>query len=260
MSFGINKINNVSFKENYLKQQSDKQEPDNDFQQRDILISASDCLAAANKGGLKISISQLNRDDCNFDADIQSKKYFEKSIIPADEKILDGFKDGGRSQLREIICVDRKKDTKLQEMIDEVKEGVKDLPYYNPETDEYIDKEDYIFDYVKKTNICNNDAQKLPPRKEILLGDIIGTESACCRHLSLLFKILCDETGVKCDLVRGSVRMPDDKFAPHAWNIVETDDGYSLFDCMLGISDIDYFGIYDSDAMDERLDDVYNAD
>ena len=254
MSLNISNINATSFKGDYIKPQFEKPESNNSVDRSDILISASDCLAAANKGGLRISVSTLDNVD---KAAEQSKNYFKNSIIPADEKILDGFKDGGRSGRREIICVDRKKDIKLQKIIDEVKKDVEGVvPDFDIETGKYTDKETYIFDYVKNLNKHNLDAKKLPEGKEMLLGDIIGTESASCRHFALLFKILCDEVGIKSDLVRGEIhnpKNPEESFA-HAWNIVEYDDeGYSLFDCSLDINRIDYLPFYESDSMYERL-------
>ena len=255
MNINIAKIGTTIFKGNLDKTHTEQENAvgNNDFDTQKTLVPASYCLAAANKGGLALSMPTSD-EQLNKEAILQSKNYFKDSIITADEKILDGFKDGGRKRNREIICVDRKKDVKLQKIINEVKENVKNLPYYNPETGEYIEKEDYIYDYVKKLEKFNI-AEKLPEGKEILLGDIIGTESACCRHLALLFKILSDETGVKTDLVRGEVINPfnSQEEIPHVWNIVELDDSYQLYDCALGFNSCEYMSLYTSENMTERL-------
>ena len=44
---------------------------------------------------------------------------------------------------------------------------------------------------------------------KVLIGSI---ESGCCRHVSILFKYMCDRVGIECSLVRGFYNK-----GGHAW-------------------------------------------
>jgi transglutaminase-like putative cysteine protease len=59
------------------------------------------------------------------------------------------------------------------------------------------------------------------------IGDLIDQcHAGVCRHRSLLFKLLADEAGLQCALVRGNyVHLHVGGSDPHAWNELRLDDG-----------------------------------
>ena len=52
---------------------------------------------------------------------------------------------------------------------------------------------------------------------EVLLGTL---RLGVCRHRALLFKLVCDEVGIGCRLVRGWMADDEGKYHGHAWNVV----------------------------------------
>ena len=153
----------------------------------------------------------------------QIKNFNKTNIVSKDEKILDGFMDGGVSSSidengnitsgREIIVVDRRQDKKLQEIINQVKSETKD--YTDSEKINYI-----FYNIVNNTwsKDCAKDESETPENTKMLLGDILSEYKPVCRHRALLFKILADEVGVKTDLVRGCFSYQDIE-GKHAWNV-----------------------------------------
>jgi hypothetical protein len=60
-------------------------------------------------------------------------------------------------------------------------------------------------------------------------------EFGVCQHRALLFKVLCDATGVNCRLVRGNYGGgPADSGRAHAWNVVQANDELRVVDVMYG--------------------------
>ena len=182
-----------------------------------------------------------------LNAAMQSQKYVRNNIIDYNEKIMDGFKDGGRNTVvclngkvrgatREIIVVDRKKDTTLNAIINRVKSHTQ-----NMRTSEQ--KAQYIFDYCQKFTKINR-PNSHPQYGEVLLGDALIEDYTCCRHIALLFKILCDEVDVKSEMVRGAY-FSNNKYNKHAWNTVVDDYGWrKLYDATLGVSGTELLSRY----------------
>ena len=177
----------------------------------------------------------------------QSQRFARDNVIGYNEKILDGFKDGGRNTTvgisgrvrgaqREVIVVDRKKDTTLNAIIKRVKSHTQDM-----RTSEQ--KAEYIFKYCQKFN--KKFGIKMSPQdREILLGDSLLEDYACCRHIALLFKVLCDEVDVKSELVRG-MYIDNNKYNRHSWNTAVTDYGWKkIYDATLGVSGNDPLSRY----------------
>ena len=218
----------------------------------EVECDAADCLDSYNRAAFGISKKKEFSDDER--AIEQSKNFLKYNYIDYYDKILDGFKDGGRNSKilsngrilegsREIILVDRKKDKKLHKIIKKVRQNLAGVRDNN-------EKAEYIAEVCKHFMKFNR--TKLPKGKEILLGDIIGTKKACCRHLSLLFKILCDEMGVKAELIRGNYLQSDgESLSPHTWNVYldEEKNRYILHDSMVKDDPYEYIDSYISKRM-----------
>lgn len=60
-----------------------------------------------------------------------------------------------------------------------------------------------------------------------MLGKIFEYNAVCCRHKGLMFKILCDEIGIKASIVRGNM-IDMYGFGGHVWNEVKLSNGKKL--------------------------------
>lgn len=171
----------------------------------------------------------------------QSQSFNRSHKLGADERVMDGYKDGGRrvkfdnngqpinEPTREIILVDRNKDAKLQAIIKDVQK----------KTAKMDEKEKALFlqKYIHKISGGDNVSPKISDKwdevhvgKEVLLGDIITEKPAVavCRHRSLLYKVLGDEVGLNVELQRGNFYNSPVDGGPHAWNTVQFKDGTSV--------------------------------
>ncbi|MBQ9245827.1 hypothetical protein IJ182_06130 [bacterium] len=148
----------------------------------------------------------------------QSLLYIKKGKIGKNIKLADGFMDTGISgeitqdgevkSNREIIVVDRESDEKLNKIIKNIKKNTKTM------TDK--EKAGYICAYLHNyKNPDDNSSNVLTPNKKILVGDTLGMFCTAGRHNSIAFKVIADEIGLKCDLVKGTVMG-----SKHAWNVV----------------------------------------
>ena len=184
----------------------------------------------------------------------QSNSFNSKHNIAADQKILDGYRDGGRAFSfdsngqrllngeiapnnigREIIVVDRTKDATLQSYITEVKAATEGMT--DSQKADYI--HEYVYDLSTKgknfgDSVYVNNSNNLPVGQEILLGEIFKENAAVCRHRSLMYKVLGDEVGLNVELQRGNFSNPlTGANGGHAWNIVTLPDGTSyIYDVM----------------------------
>ncbi len=180
----------------------------------------------------------------------QSQKFNNIHRIYANERIEHGYMDGGRTlqfnddssikgkPLREIILVkDPAEDPFLKEAIDNAKRemfGMKTMR----------EKAEFLNQYTANLLRIKNDESNMQVLDKISgdfkdasigtkipLGKLIEFETGVCRHLSLLFKVLGDETGVPVALVRGRYYRNSNgvlKGGPHAWNEVINDDGQRI--------------------------------
>ncbi|MBD0401352.1 transglutaminase domain-containing protein [Flammeovirga sp. EKP202] len=94
----------------------------------------------------------------------------------------------------------------------------------------------------------NNEAQKLAIEKQIfkeIAEDALKDKSAICDGYSKLYKAVCDELGIECEIVEGFSRVylsdltrkfqnPD-----HAWNAIKIDDKWFLVDVTWGAGYLD---------------------
>ena len=198
-----------------------------------------------SSNGTKIKDISINNNMQVFNSVDQSIKFNQTHKVPAGEKVLDGYKDGGRglkfdsdgnpinAPTREIIVVNRQKDKNLQEMISDIKK--KTAKMSDKEKAAFLQK--YIYAKTGKGNVAEKNCNawdELNIGREVLLGDIITNKPpvAVCRHRSLLYKILGDEIGLKVELQRGNF-INEWGGGGHAWNTVRFDDGTSaIFDAM----------------------------
>ena len=175
----------------------------------------------------------------------QSQNFNATHKVGVDEVIMDGYKDGGRhlrfdeygnpinNPNREIIVVDRTRDTQLQSIISDVKRKTRNMSDKK--------KAAFLQDYVYK--LCGdgraadkncNSWTEINKGREVLLGDIVTQQPpiAVCRHRSLLLKILGDEVGLKVELQRGNFNNSWGS-GGHAWNVIKFEDGTSaIYDAM----------------------------
>ena len=198
-----------------------------------------------SSNGTKIKDISVNNNIQVLNPVDQSIKFNQTHKVPAGEKVLDGYKDGGRglkfdsdgnpinAPTREIIVVNRQKDKNLQEMISDIKK--KTAKMSDKEKAAFLQK--YIYAKTGKGNVAEKNCNawdELNIGREVLLGDIITNKPpvAVCRHRSLLYKILGDEIGLKVELQRGNF-INEWGGGGHAWNTVRFDDGTSaIFDAM----------------------------
>jgi len=172
----------------------------------------------------------------------QSKSFNIAHKIASSERILDGYKDGGRnakfdgqgnviSSNREIIVVDRTRDRALNWLISDIKNRSRGLNEYQKLKLllSYINH--YCGGVANKTTEANlYHWEKYNTNKEVLLGDIIANNPsiAVCRHRSLLFKILGDELGLNVELQRGVFISQHGSSGGHAWNVIKMQNGESI--------------------------------
>ena len=163
-----------------------------------------------------------------------SNKYVQNHRISMNEKIVDGFRDGGRdvrfdkwgkaiSANREVVTVDFACDKYLQKIIEHTKTSTQGMNEKQKAKFIY----DLIIDLggdVAKAERRSNELAKAYQGQEILLGKVFEKEASCCRHKSLLFKILADEVGLKTTMVRGNM-LDFGGIGGHAWNEVVFSNG-----------------------------------
>ena len=175
-------------------------------------------------------------------------QYRTKHYIGAETTIPDGYVDGGRGMGigidgsfdsgRELIVVDRSRDTFLREHLAFARsEEVKAL--------EPLKRSERLATYVlQNMALGKNDGFSMGAvalmveeykNQGTLLGEVQRICGAgVCRHRSLLFKMLADEAGLDVALVRGNYK-DGRTFGGHAWNELHLEDGRRvLFDVMNG--------------------------
>lgn len=152
-------------------------------------------------------------------------------VIGQQDRVLDGFIDGGRGMQvdefgyavspREILRVDRCRDTMLQ--IHLAYAASSELALLNE-----VDRATRIAAYIDRLmtpaegrSTCLARSNLLAKRSstlEVLIGDAVSLCGAgVCRHRALLFKLMADEAGLKCVLVRGNYQSSG-RTEGHAWN------------------------------------------
>ncbi len=158
--------------------------------------------------------------------------YLKNNLVPAGMRIPDGYVDGGHamkiaadgtvSSPREIIVVDRNRDTKLRQHLDYVRWLMRgNLPPAQRATllAQYVDQQ---YSPVDGRSFSVEACELLLAAhagREMLIGDII--RAGVCRHRSLVFKLLADEAGLSVALVRGHLGGQ----SYHTWNELTLADG-----------------------------------
>lgn len=173
-----------------------------------------------------------------------TNKYFQTGRL--DEKIPDGFRDGGRhvefdssgkvSQTsypnREIIYVDRQNDKVLNDALKHLKDIFARNPYLSEK-----EKIKTIFAFVDRIYRVKDGIQHAAdfPCVPMKLGYIINSGAGVCRHMAITAKVLADDLGLKMSLVRGRHKGSDGYLGAHIWNEVELSNGKKyLFDTAQG--------------------------
>lgn len=166
-----------------------------------------------------------------------TNEYIKSNCLLENEKIIDGFKDGGRNAVfdkfgdvikaqREIIIVDREKDMYLSNSIRYVKDNTKNMSEDKKLKFIYNLMHDISGDFVKGDRQAELLGKKYVG-KEILLGEIFERECASCRHKALMFKILAEEAGLQTRMLRG-LAFDLGGYGGHAWNEVKLKNGRKL--------------------------------
>ncbi len=146
-------------------------------------------------------------------------------------KIPDGFLDGGREMQidefgftvsgREILRVDRTQDCALQKHLEYA--GSAEIVSLNE-----VDRATHIARYIDRVMTPTEGRESCEPRselladryasREVLIGDVCQLCGAgVCRHRALLFKLMADEAGLSCALVRGNYGNAR-HLSGHTWN------------------------------------------
>jgi hypothetical protein len=176
-----------------------------------------------------------------------ARLYFNRHHLNMDEHVGDGFYDPGRGRVasvlpsmaelakrpavpgtREVIVVDSRVDSKLRARIaaareigqrfTDLRERINALAIYV--SDELGGLSAAILSECKAQLDVLMCAGGSPLVK---LGDV---SKGVCRHRALLFKLLCDELGIGCLLVRGNFRGAEaGDGGGHAWNVVSLYNG-----------------------------------
>ncbi len=201
--------------------------------------------AAAKSEGLLLDVS-LRTDDMRpqgsatltESARPATMAYYTKHYIAPEMTVPDGYVDGGRRMVisktavvisgREILVIDRAKDAALRKQL----AYAKDAELLKLPTAERAKK---LAQYVDKVLSPGGDRRAAMRAVEeftteyanrpVLFGEMEeACQSGVCRHRALLFKMLCDDAGLKSALVRGNY---SDGFSAggHAWNELILDDG-----------------------------------
>lgn len=163
-----------------------------------------------------------------------SNSYIKSNVVSESEKIVDGFRDGGRyaqydkwgkaiNASREVVTVDLACDKYLQNVINYAKKSTQGMNEKQKAKFIYNLIIDMGGDVVQAEKRCK-ELEKLARGQEVLLGKIFEKEATVCRHKSLMFKILADELGLQASMVRGNF---SDMFGVggHAWNEVIFSNG-----------------------------------
>lgn len=159
-----------------------------------------------------------------------------------DGRIAYGYKDGGRqaqydedsgktiirSKRETIVFKSPDEDPVLKRTIEKAKADMAGMT-------STAQKAQYLSAYIDKLmpKVHDNDAiidRIVPPyaaQRQISLGQLIEAETGVCRHRSLLFKVLADETGVPASLVRGHFN-DGHSAGSHAWNEVQLENGKKI--------------------------------
>lgn len=218
-----------------------------------------DCLKAGEKNVLAVEVRQVRptSDDLYMDAAIKIlPSPSEKSAVAAAAReiihdfnknhqvgfgvrIPDGYIDGGRGMVidedgvaesgREILAVDRTRDTELTDDLAFARSPeLKALPELErlERLAKHVDKittppggERWVGEttFLLQDEFCN---------QALLIGDWVDQcQAGVCRHRSLLLKILGDEAGLKVALVRGNFAVDGPPGFAHAWNEALLSDG-----------------------------------
>ncbi len=175
----------------------------------------------------------------------QAIRFNNESRLPETEKIAYGYKDGGRqaqygdemktvigTRTRESIEVKSPdQDPTLKKAIDFAKVKMAGMTATEQKA-KFLSQ--YVGELLHNGGDFNSHEARLKtiPDNEngkgrVSLGQLIEAEVGVCRHRSLLFKVLADETGVPTALVRGQFQGPRESGA-HAWNEVLLENGKKL--------------------------------
>jgi hypothetical protein len=164
--------------------------------------------------------------------------YYTKHYIGPEMTVPDGYVDGGRRMVigkdavvisgREILVIDRTKDPVLRRQLAYAKDPeLLKLPT--------ADRAKKLAQYVDKTLSPGGNRSAAMEAVErfteeyanrpVLFGEMEeACQSGVCRHRALLFKMLCDDAGLKSALVRGNY-VNGRTGGGHAWNELILDDG-----------------------------------
>jgi hypothetical protein len=166
-------------------------------------------------------------------------QFNKQHFLGPNVSIPDGYIDGGRhmavdsqgnaSSGREILMVDRSRDTELADDLAFARSAeVRALPPLErmQRIAARIDRETTPPGGLRWVGETTQQLEKEFTNHPLLIGDWMGQgQAGVCRHRSLLFKILGDEAGLKVALVRGNFARKGPPGVAHAWNEVTLDDG-----------------------------------
>lgn len=182
---------------------------------------------------------------CSSQGIVQSNK-LAKEFISENDHFINGYRYcGSNAEFNSLgknvsrfkngtqeIVVDKTLDKVLVQTINTFKTRLKSQKLTEEEKiNELMKFVDEVFSVSKAgeqteklvSNMCSD------KQTEVLLGSVINSGAGICRHRSLLSKILADEVGLKCRIIKGYYGK-----GGHAWNEILTKGETYLFDSMHG--------------------------
>jgi hypothetical protein len=111
---------------------------------------------------------------------------------------------------------------------------------------------------MNEINYNSDTSKTLTPLNELVAADVIKKGSALCYGYSRLFKCLCDQAGIRCEIIngyaRGDINRIGNNFRTnHSWNAVQLDSNWYLVDVTWASG---YF-TYNSNEFIKHFDDQY---
>lgn len=94
------------------------------------------------------------------------------------------------------------------------------------------DKAWLLFDYLARQVTYGNQSD---PSSQSIIGPLSKNHTSICEGIAKSYKFLCDEANIPCIIIFGKVSK-NSNLENHAWNIIETEHGYSHVDVTAELS------------------------
>jgi hypothetical protein len=178
-----------------------------------------------------------------------TRLFFENNLLDYNQPITDGFYDCGRSvsslpsleslkhQLphagREVILLDSREDSELRHTVGKIHATLNWISDRRAQIHVLSLMVSNFYggsnsDLIANTEKCILDLKTSMWTNVLPIGRL---QFGVCRHRAVIFKMIADQTGLPCRLVRGDY-ISEKGTEGHAWNIVRLDNKHYLCDIM----------------------------